>query len=242
MYNNTSLNMYSVTCVSSFFVVSNKYSVEKYFEWFKNTLSINCPYVFFTTKDNIEVIKSFRKDLPTYFIETKIEDFYTYKYRDRMASHASHCPSVELNLIWNEKIFMVQKASKINPFNSEWFHWVDAGICSYRSTPPPTTQFPNNEKLKTLPKNKFIYSSSQNYNKELITPTNYYHHIAGTSWIMNKEIIDTVCEIYANYMEKLIDKHNIWMDQVILTHICNDYPDLFFKYCDGYGTLTVMLA
>lgn len=73
-----------LTCVSSYFPVKNKYGNQKYTEWFKNTLSINCPYVFFTNKDNIELIKSFRKNLPAYYIECEIEDFYTYKYKDKM--------------------------------------------------------------------------------------------------------------------------------------------------------------
>ena len=61
----------SLTCVSAYFPVKNKHD-DKYIEWFKNTLSINCPYVFFTTKNNIELIERFRKDLPTYYIETEI--------------------------------------------------------------------------------------------------------------------------------------------------------------------------
>lgn len=231
----------ALTCVSAFYRVKNKHD-DKFFEWFKNTLSINCPYVFFTTKDNIEIIKRFRKDLPTFFIELEIKDFYTYKYGSKMVTHEVHCPSVELNMIWNEKVFMVQKASKINPFNSEWFHWIDAGICSYRTTLPPAREFPNKQIIMNMPKNKFIYSSSEYYNKHLINPTNYYHHIAGTSWLMNEEIIDKVCEIYANYMEKLVDEKNIWTDQVILSHICKDHPELFFKFCDGYGMLSVLLA
>jgi hypothetical protein len=203
-------------------------------EWFKYTLSINCPYVFFTTKDNIQLIKSFRKDLPTYFIETKIEDFYTYKFKNKMISHEIHCPSVELNLIWNEKIFMLQKGYNINPFNSDWFIWIDAGISNYRNIPPPTQKFPNKELLMTLPKDKFIYSSSEDYNESLVTKTNYYHHITGT-YILHKNIINKFANIYKIYLEKLIDQNNIWTDQIILTHIYKDNSTEFFKLGDGYG-------
>lgn len=80
-----------------------------------------------------------------------------------MITHPIHCPSVELNLIWNEKIFMIQKACKINPFNSEWFKWIDAGICTYRDNSPPNIPFPNVNKLNKLPIDKFIYSSSCEY-------------------------------------------------------------------------------
>ena len=70
-----------LTCVSAYFPVKSKHgnkNSNKYNEWFKNTLAVNCPYVFFTDKKSLNLIKSFRKDLPTYYIECAIEDFYTY--------------------------------------------------------------------------------------------------------------------------------------------------------------------
>lgn len=221
----------SLCCVSCYFPVNNKHN-NKYLEWFKNTLSINCPYIFFTEKDSIEIIKSFRKDLPTYYIITKIEDLYTYKYKNKMIVDSIHCPSAELNMIWNEKIFMIKKAYELNPFNSDWFKWIDAGICIYRDISPPNTVFPNIDTLNNLPKDKFIYSSSMDYSDDLLA-TKYDHHIAGTSYILYKDIINTFANLYDTYLDKLCD--NIWTDQIILTYIYKDNPHLFFKLCSGYG-------
>ena len=225
-----------LTCVSAYFHVKNKHA-DKYLDWFENTLSINCPYVFFTNIKSIDIIKKYRKGLPTYYIECDIEDFFTYKYRNKMITHQTHCPSIELNLIWNEKIFMIQKAYEINPFNSEWFQWIDAGICNYRDKKPPNISFPNINKLSLLPKNKFIYSSSCGYIKNLVTKTNYYHHISGTTYLIHKSLINTFVNIYQLYLENLVDKNNIWTDQLLLTHIYKDNPNLFFKLCDGYGVI-----
>ncbi len=230
----------SVTCVSTYFPVKNKHD-NKYLEWFKNTLSINCPYVFFTNKENIELIKSFRKDLPTYFIECEIHDFYTYKYKDRMITNDCDCPSIELNLIWNEKIFMIKKAKELNPFNSEWFMWVDAGVCIYRNLMPPNKPFPDLNKVNKLPKNKFIYTASNPFNLELVRINNHYHHIAGTSYLMHSNLVDEFYNIYMDYMDKLVDKNNIWTDQVILTHIYKDKPELFHMFAIGYGVIAKYL-
>jgi len=226
----------SYTCVSAYFSVKNKHNNNYISEWFKNTLSINCPYVFFTTKEYIDIIKSYRKDLPTYFIEYNIEDFYTYKFKDRMIIDPMHSPSIELNLIWNEKIFMIQKAHEINPFNSEWFQWIDAGLCSYRNELPPTILYPNLNKVNDLPKDKFIFNSSNDYYQpDLVIQTSYYHYISGTTYILHKSIINEFVNIYKDYLDKLVDTNNIWTDQVILTHIYKDYPDRFFMLCNGYG-------
>ena len=77
-----------------------------------------------------------------------------------MVRSSTHCPSVELNLIWNEKIFLIQRALELNIFESDYFIWIDAGISIFRDITPPSYSFPNINKLINLPKDKFIYSSS----------------------------------------------------------------------------------
>ena len=228
-----------LTCVSGYWKIENKHG-DKFNDWFKNSLRINCPYIFFGDKESIEIVKKYRNDLPTYYIELNIEDFITYKYKDNMIIDKSHCPSIELNLIWNEKIFIIQRALKINHFSSDYFMWIDAGICVYRNICPPSIPFPNIDKLNKLPQDKIIYSSSHNheYNNNNFKKGNYhlYHHISGTSYILHKNIIDRFVELYKEYLN-LIDKNDIWTDQVILTHIYRDNKSLFYKYSDGYGSL-----
>ena len=229
-----------MTCVSGYWKVDNKHG-NQYGEWFKHTLRINCPYVFFGDKETIEMIKPFRDGLPTFYIECKIEDFVTYKYKNRMITHPIHCPSVELNLIWNEKIFLIQKALELNPFHSDFFCWVDAGLCTYRNTMPPPRPFPNLTKLNTLPTNKFIYTSSEPYNESNISKTNYYHHICGTSYILHKNMVNDVAVLYNQYLNNLLDTNNIWTDQVILTHMYKNHKHLFHKLGDGYGEICNLL-
>lgn len=229
----------TLTCVSGYWKIKNKHG-DSFNNWFHHTLKINCPYVFFADKETIEMIKKYRGDLPTHYIESKIEDFYTYRYRDKMVTHPVHCPSIELNLIWNEKIFFLQKAAKLNPFDSSYFMWVDAGICTYRDNPPPKTPFPNLNKLNTLPNDHFIFSSSNNtYIDDKFKKGQYHlhHYISGTTYLLHHSIINHFVKIYLKYLDKLVDKNNIWTDQVILTHIYKDHKYLFYKLSDGYGTI-----
>lgn len=230
-----------LTCVSGFWKIKNKHD-NKFEQWFDNTLKINCPYMFFGNKEAISMVKKYRQELPTHYIELNIEDFKTYKYRKNMKIDNIHCPSIELNLVWNEKIFMIQKACKINPFSSEFFCWVDAGICTYRNNSPPTCAFPCIDILEKLPKNKFIYSSSNvKFEKEKFKKGMYYlyHHISGT-YLLHKSIINNVASLYTSYLSS-IDKEDIWTDQVILTLLFKDNQELFYKCCDGYGTIIPFL-
>ena len=232
------INKSKLTCVSGYWKIKNKHN-NKFEYWFKNSLKINCPYIFFGDRESIELVKSYRGDLPTYYIELNIEDFITYKYKDKMITHHKHCPSVELNLIWNEKIFMIERALKINPFLCDFFMWIDAGICVYRNKKPPSIPFPNINKLNKLPKDKFIYCSTH----DLVYSNNFkkgqyhlYHHVSGTSYILHKNIIDKCVTLYNEYLKR-IDKNDIWTDQVILTHVYKDNKDFFYKYCNGYGEI-----
>jgi hypothetical protein len=231
-----------MTVVSGYWIVDSKHS-DSYIKWFANTLSINCPYVFFGDKKTIEIIKEYRKNFPTYYVECEIKDFYTYKYFDRFIVDKTHCPSKELSCIWNEKIFLVQKAKNINPFKSDFFVWIDAGICSYRYKKPPLEYFPNPKKVKDLPTNKFIFTSSDNnyFEPDKIGSFNY-HYISGTSFCLNIKIVDEICQLYKICLDLHVPKKdNLYTDKVIYTLIYKDKPKLFYKIGNGYGKMIEML-
>jgi len=236
-----------LTCVSGFWPIKNKHGT-KFQEWFKTSLRINCPYVFFSTQQGIEIIKPFREGLPTHYIECNIEDFYTYQYKANMPIHPQHCPSQELNLIWHEKLFLVERAAQANPFHSQFFCWVDAGVCIYREKPPVRMPFPNLQKVNKLPKDKFIYSSSNEpLLDHLVATKSYYHYIAGTAYILHANIINHFVELYKAYLAKIFHetelyKDNLWTDQVIWTHIFKAYPYKFYKIGEGYGDVIQALA
>ena len=74
-----------------------------------------------------------------------------------------------------------------------------------------------------------------------ITETNNYHHVSGTSYLLNQYLINNFAEIYEQYMDVLINKNNIWTDQILLTHIFKNNTNRFYKLADGYGELTRVL-
>ena len=231
----------TLTCVSGYWSIKNKHD-NKFETWFNNTLKINCPYVFFSDKETIEIIKKYRGNLPTHYIECDIKDFNTYKFKDVMVTHPVHCPSIELNLIWNEKIFLIQKAIELNPFKTEYFMWMDAGMSSFRNRMPPPIPFPNIKNLNNLPKDKFIYSSSHNftYNEKFIKGQYHLHHHVSGTYLFHKNIINKLVDIYKKYLN-LIDENDIWTDQVIWTLIYRDKKELFYKLCDNYATIPFYL-
>jgi hypothetical protein len=231
----------ATTVVSGYWIIHNKYKKTDFDGWFNYTLKVNCPYVFFGNKESIDLVKKYRGELPTYYIELEIKDFYTYKFKDTIQPHPEHCPSKELNMIWNEKVFLIQKAMKLNPFNSEWFAWLDAGIASYRNKSPSCDQWPCPEKLENLPKDKFIFTSSDHHTFDPSVIGRYYHYISGT-FMMHKDFVDKYTIIYKDYMDGLLAR-SAWRytDQVIHTIIYKGNNDLFYKLGDGYGQIGPLL-
>jgi hypothetical protein len=231
---------YALTAVSGYWIVKNKHDNE-YTKWFKNSLYINCPYVFFGNKESIEIIKPFREHFPTVYIECEIDEFYTYKYKNVFKIDTHHCPSRELNLIWHEKIFLIEKAIQLNPFHSDFFQWIDAGICEYRTEKPPTYSYPELNKLSALPTDKFIFTSSENSHFEPHLMNTYYHYISGTSYMFHKKMIDIIVHLYKEKLEILLPRPQLYTDQMILTHIYYEHPEMFCHFGHYYGKLVSLL-
>jgi hypothetical protein len=232
--------MNNVTIVSGYWKVKSKYSHDKFESWFNNTLSINCPYVFFGNEESVSIVKTIRKDLPTYYVNMEITDFYSYRFRDTVKPMPPHVPSTEVNLIWNEKINLVEKAKELDPFGSEFFMWVDAGIYQYREEKPNSKPYPNEEKIKLLPTDKFIFSTSESeiFEDYKVHDNHYYHYISGGSFIMHKSFVNLFAELYRNYMNRYLSQYN-WLntEQKILTHMYHEHRDLFYCLTHGYGNV-----
>lgn len=220
----------SLTCVSGYWKVKNKHN-DNFKLWFERSLKINCPYIIFSDKEGIELMKPYREGIETIFIELNIKDFYTYKYKDDMTTtnRYVHCPSAELNMIWNEKIFLLERAYELNPFNTDYFKWIDAGICCYRNTYPPTTTFPNTDKLLKLPTDKFIFSTAGCVK------------VTAGSFIIHSNIIKQIVDLFKYYLNEIIqecinlNKKGEFTEQHVLIRMYEKNKNVFYPYGHGWG-------
>lgn len=241
-----------ITIVSGYWDLgSSKFDIETYRKWMTNSLKINAPYVFFTQKKNFSFIKSLRKS-PIVFVEKEIKDFYFSKYNfNEEYLHEGHCPSVELGKIWLEKIKLVDEAVKLNPYETEWFAWIDSAVCTYRDIIPPIEKWPNNENLGKLKEDCLNYTLSNDANSKqdinILKNGEYMHKVTGT-WIIHKNAVKNLLDLFLEYFEIVKKefengnmKYGVLSDQVVWTRIMLDKPELFNELGKGYGEILPIL-
>lgn len=128
-----------VTIVSAFVLPVNgsKHSLEDYMSWmpffFK---SVSAPIVLFLAGYSEDIFREMRGDLPMQIIPVESaldlpsEDLnprVAYTYEQWMLDKEKSIHTPELYSIWNSKFGMLANVSRSNPFQSQYFLWVDAG-------------------------------------------------------------------------------------------------------------------
>lgn len=122
----------SLTIVTGYFTMKSKFPQHEYKRWINNFLKLKENMVIFTDLENYDFIHKQRNAVNTYIIVTSIEDFNVYQYLSywqycKLIDIEKQIHSKELYMIWNEKPYFIQRAMASNPFNSEYFFWMDIG-------------------------------------------------------------------------------------------------------------------
>jgi hypothetical protein len=233
----------AVTCISAFWEVGSKHT-GKYDQWFKNTLRINAPYVFYGLPDTLDKVYRIRSGLLTHGVVLKQGDFDPVVLKADFGTDATHVPSKELGRIWLQKVFLVADALQKNPFSSEWFVFIDAGISSYRDTRPPDAPWPNMAKIGAWRKDAFNFTSSSKPDKErrarLMKEWGYEHEVTGGNFAMHASFVPVFVALYRRYLDDAQKQTKVftgWSEQAIFTRMRIENPGVFNEVGEGYGSL-----
>ena len=135
-FKNNNLVKEDLTIVTALYKIKSKHPFDYYLKWVNNFLKINKPIIFFIDPKISDIVKGKRSakfNNKTKWIELEMKDFYIYKNYLKYFKETNkidvenNIHSVELYIVWAEKIVFLKKAININPFNSKCFYWVDAG-------------------------------------------------------------------------------------------------------------------
>jgi hypothetical protein len=252
-----------ITFSTSWYIMKSKFPVEIYLNWIKNLLSIvnNFNLVIYTDANSfkyiVNLIDNTNKKIK--IIIKPIEEFYTYKYKDYWINN-NNVSDMELhknidwklNMLWNEKVFLVQDTIQHKYFNSIYYGWCDIGY--FRNNPNNThthflNNWPNNNILMNpqfnnefihyglVQNNTTIYDKLSNEIKEHYTnylktpPTNKYNEIsfAGGFFILKENNINIYAKIYDDKLSYYFsNNYFIKDDQLIIMDIIFTNPELFY--------------
>ena len=240
--------IYHSTIVSAFFDISRiGRPKEEYFEWLKQTQKLNAPFILFIQKKyekNVSEMFQNRKK-PFLIIPTELNDLYFYKdiekvknitespnYRSRVSSSGRiECSNPLYSIVIFSKFYLMNRTAQMNPFNSEKFIWMDAGISRFYagfnlSLPINGTRIPNDK--------YFIIFETTAYSNPLFINKDVNNLLWGDkSFVLagimggTPKIISKVTKLMVKQWNRMISNNLINNEQIALILSYFEEPGLF---------------
>jgi hypothetical protein len=171
------------TTVTAFYEIPSKFHSSQYWDWIANfSQVVKERLVIFTSPD---LVDRFNILFPNaVIIQKRFEDLHHSKYYNDyeksldMDYQKGH--SIELYIIWAEKVKFIMEAIKENPFNTEKFVWCDIGIFRQRQFFHLFKDFP---KPSNIPDDKMTFLKLENFTMDNLIPDSY--GIIGQNYMRN---------------------------------------------------------
>lgn len=179
--------MNKVTIVSALFDI-NRDEIdgrkwEEYLNWFEITLKLKCPMVLFVTEDVREFVENRRLSVPTEICVQSVEDipyFYLKSKIDSIISSNEYVNKIKdpTRIECNHSMYSIIQYSKFkwlervvieNPFDSEYFFWLDSGGSRFFEDYDLGLSYPSESALESLEEmgDKFLVQMNMEYYPEL---------------------------------------------------------------------------
>lgn len=223
---------------------------KNYLKWSEEILKLNINIVFFVQNNEIySYIWNKRKEYKliskTLIINKKfsslqwfncIEDLKIYKLNNKIKNSSIRDSVNYMVLIWN-KINFVEEIIKLNPFDSDYFGWIDFGLCREKRI------FENmdlnkiigiSDKIKIL-EIKWILDEEI---KDYYEYTRYLRYrVAGGLWIGNKKNNIELIKLFKKYLYEFLSKEIVTTQEPIFDIIYKKHNNLFNPYYGHYDEI-----
>lgn len=229
------------------FTVSN----EMYMHWFDNLLSLDINLYILTEKKFEERILKSRQKVDPELKKTvlkigKLEDLHAYiLFNDRLEKlmfsdefkkslHHQGVPEMTkplYNVLMFNKVSFLQEIIDKNPFNTEYFSWVDAGfirgvgdIENIKKWPDPSKLMLKKDKIKFFCINTDVKNTICDVKWHLMSQVRL---LKGTVFFLHKDLILPLKEKFHYYVDQSLQNGYIGSDEKIFDLCCLNNPDLF---------------
>ena len=232
----------SATLVTAFFDINREKngdgrSIIEYTGWIEKTLELACNLYVVTESRFAHMFK--RPNIVCKVI--KFEDSYYYKYYDEMKSiiesaeyksrimHPDRveCKIPEYNILQYSKFHYIEMAIKDNPFNTDYFFWVDAGISRFfldvDITKPYPARLPSTDKFIIQKRDDLeVFKIDSNF---IWKSDNL---MFGTMFGGMAPVIRKIAELIDVEMKNMLHRKTLNNEQLGLALVWSKHPKLFY--------------
>lgn len=225
-----------------------------YLNWFSKTLQINCPFIIFAESNLSNFIMKHRNENPTFIINQSLNEIPLYYLKDQIQSildsdeykkNMSDCERIECkdaiySVIQYSKFKWLKESSRINPFNSKYFFWLDAGASRFIDSSDMKNEYPSQESINQLEKidNTFLLQYNFEYYTDLVNSCRLSldylwdnrSFICGSMFGGNAESIKIIDKEIDDVMNLMISHKCINNEQIALGYLCKNKEELFTRF------------
>lgn len=216
---------------------------DRYKGWVKNLLSLDAHIYFFVDDFYYDyVVEHRRKYDPnfekTQIVRTPVDEFYFYKNYYNAEASLMFSPEFRKKIWFKDsadmcyplyhiinftKIDFVKRVSEINPYNSDYFFWVDAGGMRENFDQYENVKWPNenseyfNDKIIHFSHNAVfdIYPNKEQY---FLSQT---RNIQGTAWIVPKNKVNYFFDLIDDQVSTIIGEKIVGSDEKVYDFLHN---------------------
>ncbi|MBN2374680.1 hypothetical protein JXL19_12930 [bacterium] len=221
-------------------------NINQYLEWFKRTLKLNTPMIVYVESKFEDFVKQNRPlEYKTKIIIQRMEDLSYFKYKEHILRIINskeykakirhpdriECILPEYDIIQYSKFGWLEEAVRINPFETDYFFWIDAGISRFFEDVNISDSYPGDKGIKIIKTNKFIVQARNDLYSYAINDNFIWDSanlLIGTMFGGYKDIVLKIGNKINNLFENIMLKeNNVNNEQLALALIWRDNKDLF---------------
>ena len=236
-----------MTMVTAFFDIhrdtkGDGRTVNEYMQWIEKTLQLNCNLFIVTEAKFVPFMKEKRPHYPMYILEDTLENASYYKYLPHMKEilesdafkqriaypQRVECVLPEYNVIQYSKFGWLEEAMRVNPFHTEHFFWMDAGISRFFLDVDVSLPYP-----RMIPSDKFIIQKRFDLDTFCMDIWKADNVLKGTMFGGRKESVLAVSTKVEEMFQSMLSQGNVNNEQIALAMVYHANKDLFFIVDDS---------
>jgi len=231
-----------MTMVTAFFDIhrdtkGDGRTLGEYLQWIEKTLQLNCNLFIVTEAKFVPFMRE--KSPRAYILEDTLENASYYKYLPRMKeilksdaykqriAHPQRveCILPEYNVIQYSKFGWLEKAMSLNPFQSDSFYWMDAGISRFFGNMDITLPYP-----RVIHTDQFIIQPREDVWSYVIDDSFLWkadNLFKGGMFGGNAKIVSEIGKKVEEVFQTMLSHEQMNNEQLAIALVWKKYPELF---------------